>query len=174
MTRAVAAALLAACAFAAPAAEGPGATGVVQVRVHDHRDAIADFARLEVLVEAIEVHSAGAPRNAGWISLPARGEAVDLTQHLGPPGAVVAEGPVPARTYDAVRLTMGPLQGALKAGGAASVNPPAGAVAVRFALRPGATIALLADLTVMDLSDHPGGGYEAHIQRVTVAPASRP
>ena len=78
-------------------------------------------------MEAAEIHPAGAPRNAGWLALPLRGGAVDLTRHVGPPGAVVAEGPVPTGTYDAGRLTIAPLEGTLKTGAAATAKPPAGA-----------------------------------------------
>lgn len=171
--RALAAALLMGCACLAATPGRPGAVGTVQVRVHDHREAIDDFARLDLTVEAAEVHPSGAPRNAGWISLPVRGGPLDLTRHVGPPGAVVAEGSVPAGRYDALRLTIPPLQGTLKTGAETAVGAPKGGVTVRFLLRAGAAVTLTADIRVSDNSDHAGKGYEASIQGVTAAPEGR-
>ena len=45
---------------------------------------------------------------------------------------------------------------------------------VRFTVRAGGAVTLVADVTVMDVSDHAGGGYEAHLQRITAAAPPHP
>ncbi len=73
-----------------------------------------------------------------------------------------------------MRLSLLPLRGTLKIGSRVAVKPPAGAAAVRFHVRAEAVTTLAADITVHDVSDHPGAAYEAHIRRGAATPQSSP
>ena len=143
----------------------PASHGTLEVRVTDHREAIEDFARLDLLVEAIEIHPVGEPRQRGWIELAPTAPGVDLTQVTRGRHAVIFAGSVPARSYDAIRLQARLGEFVHREGRAVSIKADLSPILLRFPVQTGLRTVATLDLVLQDLSDHPGKGYELHIKQ---------
>jgi hypothetical protein len=141
--------------------------GVFEVQIKDHRDAIGDFAKLNVVIEKILVSpKAGLTFwRTGWNELTASPDTVDLTKHVGKPSARVFRANIQAGSFDAFHLKLKAIDGVLKkTQKSASVKNTLGPVKLSFDIPAKGETVLVIDLTVVDLSDHPPRGYELGIR----------
>ena len=148
-------------------------SGSLEVRVRDHREAIDDFSELWLTFSPVGIHPAGQPRNEGWIELEPAVQRLDLTQYVEGREAMIATAAVEPGAYNAVRLIIDQVEGTLTDGQPAEVEVSVGAVALDFQVRSGRATILELDLVVLDLSDHPGQGYELHLREATVSGEDR-
>lgn len=143
------------------------AQGSLEVRVKDHREAIGDFRRLEIALDALRI-SPGREvpfRRREWRPLTLAAARVDLTRHVGGPGALVFRGAVSAGEFGAVDLQVGAVEAVLAAtGGSARVENRIQPILFPFSINPGQATVIVLDLVVMDMSDHPPRGYELYIK----------
>lgn len=149
----------------------PGTTraaqGSLEVRIKDHREAIGDFRRIEITLDALRI-SPGREvpfRRREWQPLTLAAARLDLTRHVGGPGALVSRGPVPSGQFGAVDLQVGAVEAILAAtGGSARVENRIRPILLPFSIDPAQATVIVLDLVVLDLSDHPPRGYELHIR----------
>jgi hypothetical protein len=147
----------------------PGAgSGILEVRLRDHREAIADFQQLSLTLSGVGIHPAGQSRAEGWIELEPSLRELDLTRYVDGQVASVVQATVETGSYDAVRLTVDRASGTLKEGQPVDVRAGFGPVVLDFQVKGGRTTILRLDLVVSDVSDHPGGNYEIHIREASV------
>lgn len=139
-------------------------TGRLEVRVWDHRQAIDDFSELWLTFSAVAIHRAGQPRTSGWIELEPAVQKLDLTRYAGGQNELLAEATVETGTYNAVRVTLAQVSGTLANGQQVDVQANLDPVALNFRIRSHQTTVLGLDLAVLDLSEHPGRGYELQLR----------
>lgn len=146
--------------------ESAATFGEVVVLVTDHREAIDDFSRAIVTIEAVELHRRGALPADGWVRLAGIRGSLDLTEYRDRE-IELGRAPVPARRYDALRLVAGPIEGTLAVQGAegTKVEVPFAPSAAALALRvlPDDAVHVLVDITINDVRDHPGESYRGVI-----------
>lgn len=144
---------------------GPGVTSNnLEVWVWDHREAINDFSELRLTLSAVAVHPAGQRRTEGWIELELSVTELDLTQYVEGEKALIVQTTVMPGHYDAVWLTVDQVKATLKNGQPATLAILLEPVALDFRVDDGRITSLGFDLVVLDLSDHPGQGYELHVR----------
>lgn len=154
---------LAACTGPPDASASPG---TLIIEISDHREAIGDFERLDMIIERIGLHPANAPRTEGWLDFEPDPAVVDLTQVTGDVTVTVLQTPVPSGVYDAVRLAVSEGEGTLKTGGTATLPGFEEAARFEFTLQGDDTITLVLDIIVESQEDHPGSGYEMNLSNV--------
>lgn len=142
--------------------------GTLEVRVRDHREAIADFSELWLTIATVAIHPAGQPRGEGWIELQPSVQQLDLTQYVAGPEVVIVTTAVEPGAYNAIRLTLEQAKGTLVDGQPAEVAVNLGTIALDYQVSGGRTTVLELDLVVLDMSDHPAQGYELHLREATV------
>lgn len=142
--------------------------GMLEIQISDHREAIDDFERLDITIKSVGLHPASVPRTEGWSEFEPDTAVVDLTRVVGDPTVTILQTAVPPGVYDAVRLVVAGGEGKLKAGKVVKVPGFEEAARLVFTLQEGHTITLVLDVTVESKDDHPGGGYEMHLQSVTI------
>lgn len=146
-----------------PAIAAHNAQGILEVRIKDHREAIADFTSLIVTVEKISL----SPKpgllfwQAAWKDLPVAARAIDLTQFVGEKTVVAFRQNVDSGSFDAFHLKIKSIAARLKKDHlAAQVKNTVGPVKLSFQVPAGGETLLVLDLVVSDFSDHPPRGYE--------------
>ena len=137
----------------------------LEVRIKDHREAIADFGNLEVTVDSIRIR----PRSllgfpAGRTVLKPSLEKIDITNYLGARAASVFKGRVNQGSFDGIDLRLKGIEGRLKKGGSAAVKNLVTPVRLLFSTDKENNTLIILDLTVLDVSDHPPQGYELHLR----------
>lgn len=144
------------------------AQGTLEVRVKDHRDAIDDFRSVELTLGKIRLAPNARLRSAdpGWLELPPRLDRMDLTRYKdGKTAATVYRGALAPGRFAAIDLQLAEIRGILaKTGAPAPVKNTVKPIRLGFEVKPGATTAVVLDLELLDLSDHPGRGYELLIK----------
>lgn len=154
--------LLAACANPA---DNP--SGILEIRIKDHREAIGDFAKLEASIESIAISRKPGLRfwRIGWQEFAPDADTIDLTRYTGGKSASIVRARVGAAAFDAIHLKLRRVEGVLKKDRAViEVENLIAPVKLSFeVLAHGETIIVL-DLVVMDLSDHPPRGYELSVR----------
>jgi uncharacterized protein DUF4382 len=141
-------------------------TGTLEIRIKDHRDAIGDFAELNIVVDKILVSPKAGLKiwEARWKELGATGNAIDLTKYVARTSARVLRGNIESGSFDAFHLKLKSIAGALKKNQkSATVKNTIGPVTLSFNVPPRGETVLIIDLTVTDMSDHPPRGYELGI-----------
>lgn len=141
--------------------------GVLEIQIKDHRDAIGDFAKLDIVIDKILVSPKAGVKiwQTGWKELAASPDTVDLTKYVGKPTARVFRSNIDAGSFDAFHLKLKKIDGVLKkTQKAAPVKNTIGPVQLAFEVAPKGETILVIDLTVADLSDHPPRGYELGIK----------
>lgn len=161
--------VLAMLVTASAASAGSPSPGRLEVRITDHREAIGEFASLRVIISTVALHRRGTPRTQGWLEIPATTPEVDLTRHVGGPGALLLARDLEPGEFDAIRLTIRSVAGSLKRGKSAPVAAHLPAAGVSITVRTGRLTVCTVDLAVLDIGDHPGGGYDLVIKRVHAA-----
>jgi len=160
-----AALLLCLCAAAAFAAERD--QGILEVRIKDHRDAIGDFARLDITIDKILISPAPGLRiwQTGWKELAPSPATLDLTRYVGKKTARVFRGPIDKGAFDVFHVKLKSIEGMLKKNQkTVPVKNTLGAVKLSFQVPERGETLLVLDLAVTDLSDHPPRGYELTVK----------
>jgi hypothetical protein len=162
-------AVLAAFQLALTAAAGVANTpsGVLEVRIKDHREAIGDFSRFTIRLQAIAISpEAGlAFWKTGWRELAPAVASIDLTRYTGGDSVAVFSGAIDAGPFDAVRVDIASIEAVKKkdARSAAVKNLLSPIKLPGMIERDGKTVVVI-DLVVLDMSDHPPRGYELAIR----------
>jgi Domain of unknown function (DUF4382) len=158
----IAVSLIANAAFAAQSEQG-----ILEIQIKDHRDAIGDFAKLNITIDKLSISPKAGLKvwRTGWKELAATADTVDLTQYVGKKTLRVFRSAIDAGTFDAFHLKIKGIDGVLKKNRkAAPVKNTIGPVQLSFTVPAKGETVLIIDLTVMDMSDHPPRGYELEIQ----------
>lgn len=155
------------CLFSVPALAAQADQGVLEIQIKDHREAIDDFARLNVVIDKILV----SPRpglkfwQTGWKDLSAASETVDLTKYVNKKTARVFRNSIAAGSFDAFHLKLKNIDAVLKKNQrGALVKNSIAPVQVSFEVPPKGETILVIDLVVTDFSDHPPRSYELGIK----------
>ena len=142
--------------------------GTLEVRVKDHRNAIDDFRSLDLSLGKLRL--APDPRlrssDPGWLDLALQLDRMDLTRYKdGTSAATVYRGALRPQRFAAVDLQVTGIHGILRKTGAPDrVKNAVGPIRLDFELKPAVTTVVILDLELLDLSDHPGRGYELLIK----------
>jgi hypothetical protein len=141
--------------------------GLLEIRIKDHREAIGDFSRLTVKLGkiAISAKPGFAFWKTGWTELSPSLQTVDLTKYTSEESAVVFAGMVDAGAFDAIQLKLDGIKGVLKKNRRqAPVKNTLTPIKLAFSVEPKGKAAIILDLVVLDMSDHPPRGYELGIK----------
>ena len=142
--------------------------GTLEVRVKDHRDAIDDFRSVDLRFGRLRLAPDARMRSTdpGWLELAPRLDQVDLTRYKdGSAAATVYRGTLPPGRFAAVDLQVTDIRGILRKTGAPDkIKNAVGPIRLGFEIKPAATTVVILDLELLDLSDHPGRGYELLIK----------
>jgi hypothetical protein len=155
------------CLSFAPAFAAQSDHGVLEIQIKDHRDAIGDFAKLNITIEKLLISPEAGLKvwQTGWKELNASTETIDLTQYIGKKAARVYRSTIDAGAFDAFHLKLKNIDGVLKKNQkTAPVKNTVGPVKLPFNVPAKGETVLIIDLTVMDMSDHPPRGYELGIK----------
>ena len=140
--------------------------GTLEIRIKDHRDAIGDFSRLEIVIDKVRISpKAGAKFwQIGWKDLTPSPDKIDLTKYTGKRSATIFRGELGQGSFEGVHLKLKEIEGVLKkTKGKAAVKNAVTPIQLGFSIGPKGETLLILDLTVLDMSDHPGRGYEIHL-----------
>lgn len=144
------------------------AQGTLEVRVKDHRDAIDDFSSVDLSFGKLRLAPDArlGSTDPGWLELAPQLDRMDLTRYKdGDSAATVYRGALPPQRFAAVDLRVTGISGILqKTGAPHPIRNATGAIRLGFDLKPAATTVIILDLDLLDLSDHPGRGYELLIK----------
>jgi hypothetical protein len=158
-------ALLLALALGASGAENR--QGLIDIQIKDHREAIDDFAKLNIVIDKILISPKPGLKfwATGWKDLGAAPETVDLTKYVGNKTARVFRVFFDAGAFDAFHLKLKSIDAVLKKNQrSAPVKNTIHPVKVSYDLPAKGEIILIVDLVVIDFSDHPPRGYELGIK----------
>jgi len=141
--------------------------GTLEIRLKDHREAIDDFATLEVSVKAVRLSpkTKRTAAKAEWKDLSPSVQQVDLTRYTGKDSAVIFNGKLVQGHFEAIHLKLDPVKGILKKNQQeVPIENLISPIKLPFSIRPRTETGIVLDLVVLDKSDHPPRGYELHIK----------
>lgn len=141
--------------------------GVLEIQIKDHRDAIGDFAKLNITIEKFLISPKPGLKfwRTGWHELKTVSNGIDLTQYVNKKNLKVYRGAIDAGSFDAFHLKIKTIEGLLKNNQqGTTVKNTVGPVKLSFEVAPKGETILLIDLVVTDFSDHPPRGYELGLQ----------
>ena len=137
----------------------PREKGTLEVRIKDHREAIDDFVKLDLFIEAVRLKPWG-----GWIDLKPDVASFDLTAYKQGNSLTVFKGEVDSGSLEGFHLKLEKIDGTLKKNNVSvPVKNEVGPIQMSLSIEPKKVTLLTVDLKVLDLSDHAGRGYELHI-----------
>jgi hypothetical protein len=152
--------------LAMPAHAAEDNVGVLEIQIKDHRDAIDDFAKLNVTIDKILISPKAGIKfwQTGWKELTPAVTNIDLTQYTGKKTARLFRGELPAGSFDAFHVKIKNITALLKkTHRPAPVKNTVGPIKLSFQLPSKGETFLVLDLVVTDFSDHPSRGYELGI-----------
>ena len=141
--------------------------GVLEIQIKDHRDAISDFAKLEITIDKILLSPKPGLKfwRTGWKELNPETATIDLTQYTGKKTARVFRGSIESDSFDGFHVKLKNIDGVLKKNlRGVPVKDTVGAVQLSIEVPAKGETLLILDLVVIDLSDHPPRGYELGIK----------
>ena len=144
-----------------------GSTGTLEIHIKDHREAIDDFAALELRIKTIRLGSRPSVNSqvSEWRDLNPQVMSLDLTQLTGKKTLRVFRGELKPETFQAVHLDLSQLQGTLKDNPRpVPIDNRIGPIRMPLSIDSSTVSRIVLDLVVLDISDHPPGGYELHIK----------
>lgn len=165
------------CLWAALPLAAESDQGILEVRIKDHRDAIADFARLDIIIDKILISPKAGLRfwQTGWRELAPSPAAFDLTQYVDAKTVRVFRGPIDGGAFDAFHIKLKSVKGVLKKKQkAVPIKDVVGPVKLSFEVPSKGETLLVLDLVVTDLSDHPPHGYELSIKGLELFTNGKP
>lgn len=166
--RCITAALVVAVCTSAPRAFAAESNhGVLEIQIKDHRDAIGDFTRLNIVIDSLLISPKAGLQlwRIGWKELKPSVATLDLTQYIGKKTAGVYRGEISAGSFDGFHLKIKNIDPQLKKRGrSAPVKNTIGPVKINFQVPANGETLLVFDLVVIDFSDHPPRGYELAIR----------
>jgi hypothetical protein len=145
--------------------------GILEVRIKDHRDAIGDFARLDVMIDKILISPKAGLRfwQTGWRDLAPSPATIDLTQYVDAKTVRVFRGFIDSGSFDAFHVKLKNIEGVLKKNQkTVPIRDTVGPVKLSFEVPNKGETLLVLDLTVIDLSDHPPRGYELSVKGLEI------
>jgi Domain of unknown function (DUF4382) len=154
------------CLFALPALAAERDQGLLEIQIKDHREAIDDFAKLNITVDKILISPKPGLKfwQSGWKDLGAPTETIDLTKFVGKKSARVFRSAIDAGSFNAIHLRIKNIDGLLKkTQQGAIVKNTVGPLKLSFKVPAQGETLLVLDLVVTDFSDHPPRGYELGI-----------
>ena len=157
---------LAGCGTASDSSDA-SATGTLEIHLTDHREAIGDFARLDVKIDTLRLHPKRllSLRKSDWLDLQPSVASVDLTQVTEKRTIAVWRGELPTGRFEALHLKLQSAGGELKESTeTVPVADAARPIRLPFDIRPNDATRIVVDLVVLDMSDHPDRGYEVHVR----------
>lgn len=146
-----------------PAAE----QGMLEIRIKDHREAIGDFAKLDIIIDKIAVSPKAGIKfwQVAWKELTPSPASLDLSQYVGEKFVTVYSGAIDAGSYDGIHLKLKSTLGILKKNQRKTpVKNMIGPVKLAFNVRAKTETTIVLDLVVLDMSDHPPRGYELNLK----------
>ena len=146
-----------------PASAAQREQGVLEIQIKDHRDAIGDFAKLNITIEKFLISPKPGLNfwQTGWHELMATPKPIDLTQYVGDKSRRIYRARINAGGFDAFHLKIKRVEGLVKKNQRdAAVKNTVGPVQLSFDATPQGATVLIIDLAVTDFSDHPPRGYE--------------
>ena len=158
---------LAGCGTPSDSNDDASPTGSLEIRLTDHREAIGDFARLDVEIDTVRLHPKRllSLRKSDWLDLQPDVASVDLTQVTEKRTLVIWRGELPTGRFEALHLKLKGADGELKeSAGATPVTDEARPIRLPFDIRANDVTRIVVDLVVLDMSDHPKRGYEVHVR----------
>ncbi len=158
---------IASCFFVNPALAAESKYGVLEIQIKDHREAIGDFAKLDIVLDKVLISPKAGLMfwQTGWKELQPSVAAVDLTQYIGKKTARVFRGEINPGSFDALHLKIKSIDALLKkTRRSAAVKNTIGAVKLSFQVPAKGETVVVLDLVVTDFSDHPPRGYELSIR----------
>jgi len=150
-----------------PASAAQREQGVLEIQIKDHRDAIGDFAKLNITIEKLSISPKPALKiwQPNWKEISSTSSPVDLTQYVGNKTARIFRGTIDAGSFDAFHLKIKTIDGLLKKKQrSVRVKDKTGPVKLSFDIKPKGETILILDFVVSDMSDHPPLGYELGIR----------
>jgi len=141
--------------------------GTLEIRLKDHREAIGDFATLEVSVKVVRLSSKtkGTAAKAEWKDLRPSVKQVDLTRYTGKDSAVIFNGKLVRGHFEAIHLKLDPVKGILKKNQKeVLIENLISPIKLPFSIHPRTETGIVLDLVVLDIRDHPPREYELHIK----------
>lgn len=155
------------CLSALPAFAVESNHGVLEIQIKDHRDAIGDFTRLNIVIDNLLISPKAGLKfwQLGWKELQTSVATVDLTQYVGKKTARVYRGEINSGSFDAFHLKIKNIEALLKKKRRSTpVKNTVGPVKINFQVPANGETLLVFDLVVTDFSDHPPRGYELAIK----------
>ena len=147
--------------------ESDNPLGTLEIRVKDHRNAIDDFKELVLTIGALRLSPCARLKSTdpGWFELVPKVDHFDLTQYKGGNSLLIYEAEPSSQQFEAIDLKITKTKGVLAQTGApAKVDNNVRPIRLQFATEPGRTVKVVLDLEVLDLSDHPGRGYDLRVR----------
>jgi hypothetical protein len=152
--------VIALCLLALPALATERDQGLLEIRIKDHREAIDDFAKLNITVDKILI----SPKSglifwqSGWKNLAPSIATIDLTQYSGKKTARVFYGAIDSGWFDGIHLKIKNINALLvKKQRGAQVKNTIGPLKLSFQVPAHGETLIVLDLVVTDFSDHPRG-----------------
>ena len=130
--------------------------GKIVVLLTDHREAIDDFNSLVVEIDKIRFHKKSFAPEKGWVAVDCKKQLFDLTKYKDGKLFQLVEVELSEGNYDAIELLISEAYGTPKGQSELGVPVDIGIVRTSFVVSPQQTLKLILDLTVLDVSDHPG------------------
>jgi hypothetical protein len=155
------------CLFALPALAAERNQGILEIQIKDHREAIDDFAKLNITVDKILMSPKPALKfwQSGWKDIGAPTVTIDLTKVVGEKSARVFRSTIDAGSFDGLHLKIKNIDVLpKKRHSATSVKNTIGPLKLSFQVPTRGETIIVLDLVVTDFSDHPPRGYELGIK----------
>lgn len=159
--------MLCALFFAHPASAQSRDSGTLRIQIKDHREALGDFSKAELVLESILVSPKSGLKfwRTRWKELRPSVERVDLTKYTENRSATVFKGELAAGSFDAIQLKVKEVAATLKKNkSGADVKSLLGPIKLGFSVKPKETTLVVLDLTVREMTDHPPRGYELQLK----------
>jgi len=141
-------------------------TGILEVRIKDHEEAIGYFSKVNIAVETVRLSPKVGFRfwRLDWLKLNPNLDQLDLTQFVNNSGVTIFKGEIDSGNFEAVDLKIRNVQGILRQGSKeVAIDNKVKPVALSFSVNPGELTTIVIDLSLMDVSDHPPATYELQL-----------
>jgi hypothetical protein len=141
--------------------------GTLEVDVTDHWEAIQDFRKVEVVIETVRLRPNPGLKfwQFGWQDLKPTVDKIDLTQYTGKRAALIFRGAVTPGSFEGLHVKFARAEGLLNQNAnTVPIRSLVGPMRVAFTVESTGVTLIVLDLTVVDMHDHPPGGYELHVK----------